>query len=170
MLFRLLLVIPAAILSGLVTAGQQSLSLAVVLMLLFRRRYPEPWFRWALYMNQYSLRVGAYMALLVDDYPSTTDAQRVTTDATLDESRLNRWLPLVKWLLALPHYLVLAVLGFVMVFVLLIAWVIIVITGRFPRGLHGYVTGVLRWAWRVNAYAFLLSTDRYPPFSLSADA
>lgn len=165
-LFRLFLLIPMVLVNSLVTAGQQSLSLAIVLMLLFRRRYPEPWFRWALYLNQFSNRVGAYALLLVDEYPSTTDQQRVLVEADLDETQLRRWMPLVKWFLAIPHYIVLVFLGFVMAIVVFLVWFIVVITGRFPRGMFNYVVGVLRWGWRVNAYAMLLITDRYPPFSL----
>ena len=165
-LFRLILAIPILILSSLVTAAVQNLSFGVALMLLFRRRYPRVWFDWALYVNQFSYRVNAYMAFLVDEYPSTTDPQRVRTDAQLDEASLSRGMPLVKWFLAIPHYIVLALLFVAVAVVLLLAWFIILITGRFPRGMFNFVVGTMRWTWRVNAYALLLSTDRYPPFSL----
>jgi hypothetical protein len=151
---------------ALVTASAQYLTFAVALMLLFRKRYPRVWFEWALYLEQYSNRFGAYAGLLVDEYPSTTDQQRVTTNAQLDEAALTRWLPLVKWLLAIPHYIVLALLVFAVIFVLILAWFVILITGRFPRGLFNFVVGVMRWGWRVTAYVSLLGTDRYPPFSL----
>ncbi|MGE3960620.1 MAG: DUF4389 domain-containing protein [Dehalococcoidia bacterium] len=165
-LFRLILVLPVAIVSGLLTASARSMSFAIVLMLLFRRRYPRVWFEWYLYLGQFTNRVNAYLLLLVDEYPSTTERQRVTTDAQLDEAALSRWLPLVKWLLALPHYIVLGLLYLVLGPALVIAWFIILITGRFPRGLFDFVVGVFRWSWRVNAYVALLGTDRYPPFSL----
>lgn len=165
-LFRLIMVLPIAILSALVTAAVQNLSLAIALMLLFRNRYPRVWFDWYLYINQFTNRVNAYAMLLVDEYPSTTDQQRVTTAAQLEEGSLSRWLPLVKWLLAIPHYIVLALLFMVLGVVLLVAWFIILITGRFPRGMFDFVVGIFRWGWRVNAYVALLSTDRYPPFSL----
>jgi hypothetical protein len=165
-LLRIFLIIPASIIYSLISGAMQSLSFAIVLMLLFRRRYPQPWFDWYLYLSQFGNRVWAYGALLVDEYPSTTDQQSVTTEADLDEARLNRWLPLVKWLLAIPHYIVLILLVALGVLVVVLAWFIILITGRYPRGLFNYVTGVIRWGWRVTAYAFLLSTDRYPPFSL----
>jgi hypothetical protein len=165
--FRLFLLIPIAVLQLLVALGSGFLCGAVVLMLLFRKRYPRVWFDWLLYLQQFSARVSAYSLLLVDEYPSTTDPQRVSVHAQLDEGSLNRFMPLVKWLLALPHFVVLYVLGVASAFVVLFAWFAILVTGRFPRGLHGFVVGVNRWSWRVTAYTSLLSTDRYPPFSLS---
>ncbi|MEX2374510.1 MAG: DUF4389 domain-containing protein [Dehalococcoidia bacterium] len=163
-LFRLILIIPIVIVVALLSGA--NLAIAVALMLLFRRRYPEPWFRWALYLNQLTNRVGAYALLLVDEYPSTTDQQQVTVEADLDETQLSRWMPLVKWFLAIPHYIALVFLFLVVALVVLLAWFIIIITGRFPRGLFGFVVGVMRWTWRVTAYVSLLTTDRYPPFSL----
>lgn len=164
--FRLLLVIPVAILAALVGATARSISLAVVLMLLFRGRYPRPWFEWALYVQQFTYRVNAYTYLLTDRYPSTTDAQDIVAEAQLEEGRLGRAMPLIKWLMAVPHYFVLALLGVAVFVVMVVAWLAILVTGRFPQGLHSFVVGFHRWAWRVSAYAFLLSTDRYPPFSL----
>lgn len=164
--FRLILLIPMLVVSGLVTYSTRFLSLATVLMLLFRRRYPEPWFRWQLYLSQLTNRIGASALLLTDEYPSTTDAQRVTTEAQLDEAALSRWLPLVKWVLALPHYVALFFLGVAVAVVTVLAWIIIIVTGRYPRGMFEFVVGVSRWSWRVTAYVSLLNTDRYPPFSL----
>src|SRR5690606_40300725 len=115
---------------GLVTAGAQNLTFAIALMLLFRRRYPRVWFEWNLYLQQFSNRVGAYLALLVDEYPSTTEQQHVSTTATLDEAALTRWMPLVKWFLAFPHYIVLLFLILAVMVVLVLAWFIILITGR----------------------------------------
>ena len=114
------------------------------------------------------MRVGAYLALLTDDYPSTTDEQSVHLELDYPdvEQDLNRFLPLVKWLLAIPHYIVLAVLAVVAIFAILVSWFAVVFTGRYPRGLFDYVVGVGRWGLRVQAYAILLVTDRYPPFSL----
>lgn len=165
-LFRIFLVIPTLILASLIGSAVRNLSFAIALMLLFRKRYPRPWFDWYLYVNQFTNRACAYAFLLVDDYPATTEQQRVTTEADLDETVLSRWMPLVKWLLAIPHYLVLIVLFFAAAIAVILAWFIILITGRFPRGMFDFVVGVVRWGWRVNAYVSLLSTDRYPPFSL----
>jgi hypothetical protein len=183
--FRLFTVIPIAIILALVsgpqTRGSEShhvLTLAsgglvflpTALMLLFDRRYPRWWFDWNLELMRFSTRVAAYIGLLRDEYPSTEDEQAVRIaipypDAARD---LNRWLPLIKWFLAIPHYVVLGFLGIAALCCVVIAWFAILFTGRYPRTLFDFVVGVLRWVLRVMAYAFLLTTDRYPPFSLCA--
>jgi hypothetical protein len=140
-----------------------------LLMILFRQKYPRWWFDWNLELTRFSNRVGIYMGLLDDRYPSTDEAQSLRLEIPYPDARteLNRWLPLVKWLLAIPHYFVLFFL-FIAAFVcIVIAWFAILFTGRYPRGLFDFVVGVGRWSVRVTAYAFLLATDRYPPFSLS---
>ena len=144
------------------------LFLATMLMIVFRLRYPRWWFDFARELTRFTARVGAYLALLTDRYPSTVEEQSVHLEIDYPdvESDLNRWLPLVKWLLAIPHYIVLFVLVAVALVAILIAWFAILITGRYPRGLFDFVVGVGRWGLRVDAYAFLLVTDRYPPFSL----
>ncbi|MDQ3505585.1 MAG: DUF4389 domain-containing protein [Actinomycetota bacterium] len=156
---------------GIRTTGGGILSgifVATVLMILFRTRYPRWWFDFARELTRFSSRVGAYMFLLTDKYPSTVEEQsvHVKLDYPDVERDLNRWLPLVKWLLAIPHYIVLAFLMIGAVVVGIIAWFAILFTGRYPRALFDYLVGVGRWALRVQAYAFLLVTDRYPPFSL----
>jgi hypothetical protein len=144
------------------------LFVATMLMIVFRQRYPRWWFEFGLALSKFSNRVGAYLGLLTDKYPSTEDEQSVHLDLDYPnvEQDLNRWMPLVKWLLAIPHYIVLAVLVVGAIFAILIAWFAILFTGRYPRALFDYVVGVGRWALRVQAYATLLITDRYPPFSL----
>lgn len=144
------------------------LAVATALMILFRQRYPRWWFDFAREFTRFSARVGAYLALLTDRYPSTVDEQAVHLELDYPdvERDLNRWMPLVKWLLALPHVLVLVVLGIGAVAAVVLAWFAILFTGRYPRGLFDYVVGVGRWALRVQAYATLLVTDRYPPFAL----
>jgi uncharacterized protein DUF4389 len=140
-----------------------------LLMILFRQKYPRWWFDWNLELTRFSTRVGMYAALLDDRYPSTDEPQSLTLEIPYPDARndLNRWLPLVKWFLAIPHYIALFFL-FIAAFVcVVIAWFAILFTGRYPRGLFDFVVGVGRWATRVSAYAFLLATDRYPPFSLS---
>lgn len=146
-----------------------ALFVATMLMILFRQRYPRWWFDFARELTRFEARVGAYLALLTDRYPSTVEEQSVHLEIDYPDvpQDLNRWLPLVKWLLAIPHYIVLAVLVVVAIVVVVIAWFAILLTGRFPRGLFDYLVGVGRWSLRVQAYAFLLVTDRYPPFSLS---
>jgi hypothetical protein len=187
-LFRLIWVIPIAVVLGLLTAsgnqtmvtasGKQIASLgggllaglatATALMIAIRVRYPRWWFDFARELTRFGARVGAYFALLTDRYPSTVDEQsvHVEVDYPQVDRDLNRWLPLVKWLLAIPHYVVLAFLVIGAIFAIVIAWFAILITGRYPQPLFNYVVGVGRWSLRVSAYAFLLVTDRYPPFSL----
>ncbi len=144
-----------------------SLFLVTMLLIVFRQKYPRWWFDFAREFTRFTGRVGAYLLLLTDAYPSTTDEQAVHLEIDYPEAeQLNRWLPLVKWLLALPHYLVLAILWVVLVPVVIIAWLAILFTGSYPRALFDFVVGVARWSLRVDAYAFLLVTDDYPPFSL----
>lgn len=145
------------------------LAFATALMIAIRVRYPRWWFDFARELTRFSGRVMAYLGLLTDRYPSTVDEQSVHLEVAYpDVDRdLNRWLPLVKWLLAIPHYVVLIMLWIGVVLAVVAAWFAIVITGRYPRPLFNYVVGVGRWTLRVSAYAFLLVTDRYPPFRLS---
>ena len=145
------------------------LFLATMLMIVVRLRYPRWWFDFARELTRFEARVGAYLALFSDRYPSTVDEQSVHLEIDYPdvEQDLNRWLPLVKWLLAIPHYIVLVVLILVTIVAVVIAWFAILLTGRYPRGLFDFVVGVGRWSLRVQAYAFLLVTDRYPPFNLN---
>ena len=141
--------------------------LPTVLMLLFRRKYPRWWFDWSRELSRFGTRVGAYLFLLRDEYPSTDEEQAVHLEIDYpDAQQLNRWLPLVKWLLAIPHYIVLIFLGIGVVLAWIASWVMILVTGSQPRGLFDYTVGVGRWCSRVSGYAFMLVTDRYPPFSL----
>ncbi len=173
-LFRVIWIIPILLVYMVLTGGgggssvEGGLFVGTLLLILFRRRYPRWWFDFALELTRLGNRIGAYGALLTDTYPSTEDEQTVHVELDYPDARqdLNRWLPLIKWLLALPHYIVLIVLGIAAFFAILVAWVAILITGRYPRGLFDFVVGVGRWSLRVQAYAFLLITDRYPPFRL----
>ena len=152
--------------SGGIAAG---LFTATALMILFRQRYPRWWFDFAREFARFSTRVFAYLVLLTDQYPSTVEEQSVHLDLDYPDvgQDLNRWLPLVKWFLAIPHYIVLMLLFLVAIVVAVIAWFAILFTGRYPRGLFDYMVGVGRWGLRVQAYAFFLVTDQYPPFSLN---
>ena len=137
-------------------------------MLLFRQKYPRCWFDWNVALSSFSYRVVTYLALLRDEYPSTDEEQ--ATHLSIpdpDATELNRWLPLVKWFLAIPHYIVLVFLGLAAFVCVVIAWFAILFTGQYPRALFDFVVGVLRWGLRVSAYAIILVTDRYPPFSLN---
>lgn len=150
-------------------AGGGVLVAPVLLMILFRQKYPRWWFDFNLELTRFSTRVFSYLALMSDRYPSTDEEQWVHLDLDYPDARedLNRWLPLVKWLLAIPHYIVLIFLLIGAVVAVAIAWFAVLFTGRYPAGLFNFVQGVMRWGLRVEAYAFLLTTDRYPPFSLS---
>jgi hypothetical protein len=153
------------------TAGGLAMGLAsaTALMIIFRQRYPRWWFDFSRELTRFEARVGAYAALLTDLYPSTVEEQSIHLEIDYPnvESDLNRWMPLVKWFLAIPHYIVLAFLIVGAVFAVIGAWFAILFTGEYPKALFDYVVGVARWGLRVNAYAFLLVTDMYPPFSLT---
>ena len=194
--FRLIWIIPIAIILGLVsgtgetvtntvilneageiirttrdTAGglASGLAAATALMIIFRQRYPRWWFDFSRELTRFSYRVCAYLLLLTDQYPSTVEEQAVHLEIDYPdvETDLNRWMPIFKWLLAIPHYIVLFFLVIGVFFAAIIAWFAILFTGQYPRALFDYVVGVGRWALRVAAYMSLLVTDSYPPFSLS---
>jgi Domain of unknown function (DUF4389) len=152
-----------------VIGGTGLLFLPPLLMILFREKYPRWWYDWNLELLRFTNRVGTYFALMNDRYPSTDERQWVRLDFPYPDAKrdLNRWLPLVKWLLAIPHYIVLAFLYLAALVVVIVAWFAILFTGRYPRGIFTFVEGVIRWHNRVVGYAFILVTDRYPPFSLS---
>ena len=182
--FRLVTLIPIAIVlaalgtlsasgssgdSGLIAAGGGLLVLPPLLMIVFRQKYPRWWFDLNRELMRFTNRVHAYAALLNDRYPSTDEEQYVKLELEYPDVRedLNRWLPLVKWLLAIPHYVVLFFLYLGALLAVVIAWFAILFTGRYPRRLFDYVVGVMRWSNRVAAYAFVLATDEYPPFRLA---
>lgn len=185
--FRIFVAVPILIVLGLVLGGSWEWSdqngatttgvgaggllfAAPLVMIVFRQKYPRWWFDWNLELQRFGNRVCAYLALMGDRYPSTTDHQAVQLDYRYpDVARdLNRWLPLVKWFLAIPHYIVLFFLGIAAVAVVIVAWFAILFTERYPRGMFDFVEGVFRWENRVIAYAFVMVTDEYPPFRLSA--
>jgi Domain of unknown function (DUF4389) len=184
--FRLIVAIPILIVAGSVgghegaygAGGHGStfaagagglLFLAPLLMILFRQKYPRWWFDWNLELLRFSNRIGVYLALMDDRYPATDERQAVALDFPYPDAKqgLNRWMPLVKWLLAIPHYIVLAFLWIAALVSVVIAWFAILFTGRYPRGLFDFVLGVFRWSNRVVGYAFILVTDEYPPFRLN---
>jgi Domain of unknown function (DUF4389) len=152
-----------------VVGGTGLLFVPPLLMILFRQKYPRWWFDWNLELLRFTNRVGVYLALMEDRYPSTYEHQYVSLEMPYPDARegLNRWLPLVKWFLAIPHAIVLAFLYLGVLIVVIVAWFAILFTGRYPRGLFDYVEGVIRWHNRVVGYALVLVTDQYPPFRLS---
>ncbi len=167
--FRLITMIPIVVVVELVSEGG-ILFLPSLLMILFRQKYPRWWFDWNLALSKFQNRVSAYVLLLRDEFPSTDEDQAVHLDIPYPDVQadLNRWLPLVKWILAIPHYIILVFLWIALIVAVIIAWFAILFTGRYPAGLFGFVVGVMRWSIRVIAYAFVLVTDRYPPFNLSS--
>jgi hypothetical protein len=184
--FRIFTAIPIAIVLGTVVGGSWHWShtngtttmaagaggllfAGPLLMILFRQKYPRWWFDWNLELQRFGNRVTAYLALMDDRYPSTDDHQSVLLEYPYPDAErdLNRWLPLVKWLLAIPHYIVLFFLEIAALVVVIVAWFAILFTGRYPRGMFGFVEGVIRWHNRVIAYALTLVTDQYPPFRLN---
>ncbi len=183
--FRIFVAIPIVILLEAVSGGQfvpsdsdravaygagGMLTAGPLLMILFRQKYPRWWFDWNLELQRFTTRVFVFLALMDDRYPATDEQQSVRLDYVYPDvpRDLNRWLPLVKWFLAIPHYVVLAFLSVAALVAVVVAWFVIVFTGRYPRGIFDFVEGVMRWAQRVGAYAFLLVTDAYPPFRLAA--
>ena len=190
--FRLVLLIPIGVVAGLLTTNPLDwteedvnvgleiwsasltagglLFLPTLLMIVFRQKYPRWWFDWNLELMRFSTRVSAYFLLLRDEYPSTDEQQAVHLDIDYpDASRdLNRWLPLVKWLLAFPHYVALIPVALMGLVLLVVAWFAILFTGRYPREIFDFEVGLLRWGLRVQAYMALLAPDRYPPFRLSS--
>ncbi len=185
--FRIFTIIPIAIVLGAVSSGgtwessstSHTTTVAAgaggllffgpLLMILFRRKYPRWWFDWNLELQRFGTRVGTYLALMNDQYPSTDEHQWLRLDYAYPDATtdLNRWLPLVKWFLAIPHFFVLIFLDIAVFVVVIIAWFAILFTGRYPRGMFGFVEGVVRWHNRVIGYALTLVTDRYPPFRLA---
>jgi hypothetical protein len=182
--FRIFVAIPILIVVSLVSSGNIDLGgphswswvysaggilfLAPLLMILFRQKYPRWWFDWNVALVKFGTRVNTYLGLLTDVYPSTDEEQAVHIEIPYPDvpQDLNRWLPLVKWLLAIPHFIIVAVLSVAAIVCVVIAWFAILFTGRYPRGLFDFVVGVYRWGLRVVSYALLLTTDRYPLFSL----
>jgi hypothetical protein len=149
--------------------GTEGIAVATAIMIIFKKHYPRWWFDFERELTRFSARILAYLLLLTDQYPSTDNEQAVHLEIDYPNAKcdLNRWLPLVKWLLAFPHYIALTVLSFVAIFAVAYAWLTILITGRYPKDIFDFVVGIGRWSLRVHAYAFLLVTDQYPPFSLS---
>jgi hypothetical protein len=184
-LFRLFLAIPILIILALLTSSSYEseqaakevervysvgiIFLPTLLMIVFRKKYPKWWFDWNLALTKFSIRVVSYLLLLRDDYPSTDEEQAIHVQISYPDvdKELNQWLPLIKWLLVIPHFIVLCFIMVGVIFCTIIAWFIILFFGKYPRSMFDFVVGFLRWILRVEAYAILLTTDKYPPFRLS---
>ncbi len=183
--FRLILVIPILIILGLLldnnvgpeygeyvnerTYGVGIIFIPTLLMILFRQKYPKWWYNFNVELTKFGTRVGAYIFLLRDEYPSTDEKQSVHINIPYPNVKkdLVNWMPLVKWFLAIPHVIILCFLWIGAIIAVILAWFAILFTGIHPKGIHDYIVGVIRWSLRVEAYAILLTTDKYPPFSLT---
>lgn len=183
--FRIIMAIPILIILSLISGSSENheigvnvqfvynsggiLFLATVLMIVFREKYPKWWYDWNIALLKFSTRVASYLFLLRDEYPSTDEEQAIRIEIPYPDvkNELNRWLPLVKWFLAIPHYIILAFLYVAAIICVIISWFAIVFSAKFPKGIFDFIVGVIRWTIRVSAYAFLLTTDKYPPFTLN---
>ena len=166
-LFRLVLIIPIILILALI-APAEAFSIAVALMIIFKEKYPKWWFDWNVGITKFIYRIAVYGLLMRDEYPSTDADQAIQVGIPYPDVKkdLNRWMPLIKWFLAIPHFIVLLFMFIAVVFCSVFAWFAVLLTGRYPKGVFDFVEGFLRWSLRVNAYVFLLTTDEYPPFRL----
>ena len=143
------------------------LTLIAFFAILFTRQYPESLFKFNVGIRRWEANVGAYVSLMRDEYPpfSFDPGQYAVAFDVQYPQELSRWAPLYKWLLAIPHYIVLIFLGIAAAVVIFVAFFIILFTAKYPESLFRFVVGVNRWVQRVNAYV-LLMRDEYPPFSM----
>ena len=166
--FRLILVIPIVIILALISTYAEALSFAIAMMILFKEKYPKWWFDWNMGITRFAYRIAAYVFLIRDEYPSTDDDQSVHLTVPYPDVKkdLKRWMPLVKWILAIPHVIVLFVIFLGVLICTIYALFAIVVTGKYPKLIFDFIEGFLRWTLRVSAFALLLTTDQYPPFRL----
>jgi hypothetical protein len=168
-LFRLILVIPIVIILGLISTYAEALSFAIAMMILFKEKYPKWWFDWNIGITKFAYRITAYVFLMRDEYPATDDDQSVCLTIPYPEVKqdLKRWMPLVKWILAIPHAIALIFIFIGVILCTIFALFVILFTGKYPKSIFKFIEGFLRWTLRVSAFALLLTTDQYPPFRLS---
>ncbi len=166
-LIKWLLVIPHLLIVGALLTVAYVITVISFFPILFTTRYPRELFDFVVNIYRWNANATAYFDLLRDEYPpfSWEPGQYPVTFEVDYPDQLNRWLPLVKWFLAIPHYLVLIALGIAGSVVWVIAFFAILFTAGYPRGLFDFFVGVTRWSNRVTAYV-LLMRDEYPPFSL----
>ena len=160
-----LLAIPHYIVLAILGLAAGVVTIIAWFAILFTAKYPEGMWNFVLGVLRWGARVQAYVMLQRDEYPPFSFEGDYPVHLDLEyPTHLNRWLVLIKWLLIIPHYIVLYVLQIVAEVITVIAWFAILITGRYPRGMFDFIVGYQRWNARVSAYMFLL-TDDYPPFS-----
>ena len=168
-LLRLFLAIPVFVFALFIVGAQWAMACAIWIAIVLRGRIPRWMFDSQVALTRWQVRALSYPALLTDAYPPFEGDYPIRFDVQYPE-RVSRWKVLIwKYITSMPHGFVLQFLWIGAFFSVIIGWFFILITGRFPKGLHGYVAGVIRWQMRVHAYSFSL-TDVYPPFSLSAEA
>ena len=167
-ILRLILVIPIVIILALISTYAEALSLAIAMMILFKEKYPKWWFDWNIGITKFTYRIAAYVLLMRDEYPATDHEQSVKLTIPYPDvkNELKRWMPLVKWILVIPHVIVLLFLFIGVIIATIFALLAILFTGKYPKGIFVFVEGFLRWTLRVSAFALLLTTDEYPPFRL----
>lgn len=166
-LVKWLLAIPHLLILYVLSALVNIILLIAFFAILFTKRFPKGLFDLVVNVYRWQANVNSYVGLLRDEYPPFSwepGKYPVTYEVDYPEE-LGRWKPLVKWLLAIPHYIVLMLIYIVALVVWIIAFFAILFTGRFPRGMFDFIVGVMRWGYRVNVYVYFLR-DEYPPFSL----
>ena len=166
------LAIPQEVIAYFLSLVAQAITFIAFFFILFTKKYPESLFNVVTMTYRYQYRVYSYAAFLREPYPPFTfdtvprdpggDPARLSVEYPLE---LNRWAPLYKWILAIPHYIVLAILFLAAGIIVFISAFIVLFTGKWNDGMRKFVVGVMRWSLRVNAYVLLLR-DEYPPFSL----
>ena len=143
------------------------ISLIAFFAILFTGAYPRSLFDFAVNTQRWRMNLVGYVMLIREEYPpfSFEPGLYPVTFEVDYPANLQRFAPLYKWILAIPHFIIVAVLGFVAFFVVFIAGFSVLFTGKYPEGMYKFVVGVQRWTMRVQLYA-LFMTDEYPPFSL----
>jgi len=174
-LVQWLLAIPQLVVASALRTVRQILILFSLFTVLFTKRIPRSLFDMITMSYRYEWRAVSYALFMHEDYPpfdfqpaSNDDGVEPHTTLAIDyPEELDRWKPLYKWILAIPHYVVLLFLAIGAVVATVAGLIMVVITGEYPQGIRGFLVGVYRWALRVEAYVGLL-TDAYPPFRLAA--
>jgi uncharacterized membrane protein HdeD (DUF308 family) len=169
-----LLVIPQLIVVQVLGFVYGVLALVSFFTVLFTKQVPDGIFGVQAMIDRYSWRVTSFHLFMGDEYPPFSFATTAADDgiysaryAIQEPGEMNRWLPLIKWLLVIPHYIVLLFLFIGVAVVALVSFFVVLFTGKYSEGMRNYIIGVERWALRVSAYA-TFRTDVYPPFRLSA--
>lgn len=162
-----LLAIPHFIVLYLLGLISELFLLIAFFSILFTKKFPRGLFDFIVNVYRWNANVLAYVGLLRDEYPPFSwDAGKYPVTFEVDyQEEMGRFLPLIKWFLAIPHIIALMFIFIIAALLWFIAFFAILFTGKFPRGMFDFIVGAIRWNYRLNAYAYLLR-DEYPPFSL----